>query len=469
MAAVLLTTITATHSVLAQTQTARADAVAEHIETWKGTLNLGVKLDLGLKVYRGNDGTLSAKLDSYTQNALGLPVDFQHNGDQYKFQSKAMDLNYDGKLNADKSVLKGTFKQGEITADLDFEKVELSYEVKLNRPQTPAAPFPYDSSDVKFENKGDAISLSGTLTIPNGTGPFPAAILISGSGPQNRDEELLGHKPFLVIADYLTLNGIAVLRFDDRGVGASTGNFASGTSEDFADDVRSGIEFLKGHAKVDSARIGLIGHSEGGLIAPMVAAEQSDVAFIVLMAGPGVTGARILESQQTAMLRITGESEETVSAFRQVMNSVFPLFESDEEVTADAIDTVRKMALEKIDDEELRKKLDFPLGPSFSTPWMQFFIRHDPFTVLQRVKCPVLAINGSKDMQVLADLNLNEIERALKDGRNKNFKVVRLPNQNHLFQETEGSGTPEDYATIEQTFSPKTLSVISEWISHIEK
>jgi uncharacterized protein len=453
----------------AQTETKPVAPVAKHIETWKGALDLGVKLELGLKVYQETDGKLSAKLDSYTQRALGIPVKFERDGDSYKFSSKALGLSYEASLNAEKSVLKGTFKQGPVTTNLDFEKVDLNYEFKLNRPQTPKAPYPYDSTEVTFENKKDSILLAGTLTTPNRDGKFPVAIMITGSGPQDRDEELLGHRPFLVIADHLTRQGIAVLRFDDRGMGASKGNFATATSMDFAEDVRSAIEFLKDHPKVDSTKIGLIGHSEGGLIAPMVAAHRNDVAFVVMMAGPGVVGAKIIESQQTAMVQAASESPEMVTANRQVITAILDLFKVEGDVTASAINAAAKSVVEKIEDEQLRKKLDFPLGPIFSTPWMQYFIRHDPTADLQRVRCPILAINGVKDMQVLADLNLNAIERALTEGGNKNFKVLRIPNQNHLFQETDGAGTLADYATIEQTFSPKTLIVISDWISAITK
>ncbi|WP_218933773.1 alpha/beta hydrolase family protein [Rubripirellula lacrimiformis] len=454
---------------LAQTDTAQVAPVAEHIETWKGTLNLGAKLELGLKVYRQNDGTLSAKLDSYTQNALGIPVEFSRDGDKYKVSNKALGLEYEAQRSADKSMLKGVFKQGPVTTDLEFEKTDLNYEVKQNRPQTPTTPYPYDSSDVTFENKKHDLSLAGTLTIPRGDGPFAAAILITGSGPQNRDEELLGHRPFLVIADHLTRQGIAVLRFDDRGVGASTGDFSTATSEDFAEDVRSGMDFLKRDPKIDAAKIGLIGHSEGGLIAPMVAAGRDDLAFIVLLAGPGVDGARIIQTQQSAMLQAAGESPEAVTANQQLIAAVLDLMKSDDDVTATAINAACKSVVEEIQDEDLRKKLDVPLGAMFSTPWMQYFIRYDPSTNLQRVQCPVLAVNGTKDMQVLADLNLDAIEGALTKGGNQNFKVVRLPNQNHLFQETDGSGATGDYATIEQTFSPKTLAVISEWIAQMTK
>lgn len=335
--------------------------------------------------------------------------------------------------------------------------------------QAACVPDAYGSSDVTFENKKDALSLAGTLTIPNGDGPFPAAILISGSGPHNRDGESLGHKPFLVIADHLTRLGIAVLRADDRGVGASTGDHASATTADFAEDVRSAIEFLKRYSKVNSAKIGLVGHSEGGLIAPMVAACNNDVAFIVLMAGPGVNGARIIESQQTAMLQAAGESQQMVAANQQILAAVSELFRSDGDVTADAINTACKSVLEKIEDEELRNKLDVPLGSILSSPWMQYFIRYDPSTDLKRVNCPVLAINGTKDTQVLVDLNLNAIEQALTQGGNKNFNIVRLPNQNHSFQETDGFGTMGEHATVEQTISPKTLVVISDWIVRTTK
>lgn len=440
---------------------------AEHIETWKGTLEMGVKLELGLKVYKDNDGTLTATLDSYSQGALGIPVRFERDGNTYKMAHRRMKMRYVATLNDDEDKLVGTFKQAGVEVPLEFEKAELDYKPSVNRPQHPKEPFPYDVTDVSYENSEDSVTLAGTLTVPKGDGPFPVAIMISGSGPQDRDESLLGHKPFLVIADHLTRSGIAVLRFDDRGVAGSTGDFSKATSADFAKDVGAGIDFLKTNPKIDSGKIGLVGHSEGGLIAPIVAAERDDVAFIVLMAGPGVDGARILESQSSAMLEASGESEAMIQANRQIFAVALEVVRSGDQVTAEAIESACRAELEKIEDEKIRETMETnlaALGPMLVSPWMQYFIKYDPAVSLKKVECPVLALNGEKDLQVLVDLNLDAIEKALTDGGNESFSIVRFPNMNHLFQETEGPGLPANYGSIEETFSPKALNAISEWI-----
>ena len=442
--------------------------VPKLIESWKGTLDAGsVKLEMGLQIYKSRDGSLSAKLDSYSQGATGIPVKLKREGDKYVVTHDAMKMRYVAILNKDKSQLEGTFEQAGNEIPLVMEKTVAGYKPEYKRPQIPKGPIPYESSDVTFENPGDKLNLAGTLTTPRGAGPFPAAILISGSGPQDRDESILGHKPFLVIADYLTRQGVAVLRFDDRGVADSTGNFAIATTEDFARDVQSGIDFLKTQKKIDASKIGLVGHSEGGLIAPMVASERDDVAFIVLLAGPGVDGATILVSQTRAMLEAGGADQKTIDANKKVFDALFKLIHSKESVTADEITKVCKDVVDNFPDERTRETMEASLaglGTKYSSPWMMFFIKHDPAEVLARVSCPILAINGEKDLQVLADLNLDAIRQALTDSGHSNFEIVRLPGMNHLFQETDGPGLPGEYAQIEQTFSPKAMEVVGKWL-----
>ena len=440
----------------------------EHIETWKGTLDVGVKLEMGLKVYRQKDGSLTAKLDSYTQNVTGIPIEFEKDGDTYKMSHSGMQMEYEGKLNEEETKLEGTFTQAGREIELNMEKVELNYEAEeKKRPQEPKEPFDYDSTDVTYENEVDALTLAGTLTTPKGDGPFPAAILISGSGSQNRNEELLGHKPFLVIADYLTRNGIAVLRFDDRGVGESTGEFETSNSADFAKDVAAAVDFLKTQTKIDAGKIGLVGHSEGGLIAPMLAANREDVAFIVMMAGPGVDGMEILKSQSQAILQATDETAALLEANMEFYSAIEKLIDAENQLTAESITAASDDVLANIEDEAVREQMQAAVQPTVDTltgPWMNFFIQYDPEPTLKQVKCPVLAINGEKDLQVLVDLNLDAIEKSLQEGGNTNFEIVRMPNMNHLFQETDGDGSPAEYGNIEETFSPKALKVISDWI-----
>ena len=338
------------------------------------------------------------------------------------------------------------------------------------RPQEPKRPYPYSELEVIVDNKEAGVKLSGTLTTPNNGGPFPAVLLISGSGPQDRDESLMGHKPFLVLADHLTRLGVAVLRVDDRGVGRSTGEFLECTSEDFAEDVLACIEFLKGRSAIDPGRIGLIGHSEGGLIAPMVAARSADVAFVVLMAGPGLTGEEIFYLQGASIAKAEGVDDAFTQRNRAAQQRLFAIVkqESDRGI-------IEKKARQEIAalmaamPEAQRKAAE--ASPSFvenqivmlMLPWFRFYLTHDPRTELMKVNCPVLAINGDRDLQVPAAENLSAIAQALKTGGNKDFSTVSLPNLNHLFQ-TSLTGAISQYHKIEETISPAALSTISDWI-----
>jgi uncharacterized protein len=327
------------------------------------------------------------------------------------------------------------------------------------RPQNPKKPYPYHEEEVIFESRESGIKLSGTLTFPESGGPFPAVVLISGSGAQDRNEELMGHKPFLVLSDYLTRHGIAVLRFDDRGVGGSTTGSSGDTTDNFAIDVMGGTSYLKTRKEIDSKNIGLIGHSEGGMIAPLVAAKSSDIAFIVMMAGTGVPGEDILKLQGELIMRANGAPEEMIKENARV-----------QKVMLDIIKTTTDKEIAK---EKIREALS-DLGPgkldaiqtqlyTTMSPWMRFFINFDPKTALEKVKCPVLALNGEKDLQVSPAQNLPEIEKALIAGKNKDYKIIELPGLNHLFQ-TCKTGSVAEYAQIEETISPNVLELITSWI-----
>ena len=272
-------------------------AAAKLAGSWLGPLKVGViELRLVLKISVDDAGKLSAKLDSIDQGAKDIPVDeVSFRDGTLTAEVKLIKGKFVGKLDADQQALVGTWTQGPQSLPLTLKKTE--GDVQLKRPQEPKPPFPYRAVDVQFDNATDHVTLAGTLTVPEGAGPFPAVILITGSGPQDRDEFLLGHRPFLVLADYLTRRGIAVLRYDDRGVAKSTGNFATSTTYDFKRDAAAAVDFLRTRPEIDAKRIGLCGHSEGGMIAPMVASEKPEVAFIVLMAGTGVTGEEILYRQ----------------------------------------------------------------------------------------------------------------------------------------------------------------------------
>ena len=312
---------------------------------------------------------------------------------------------------------------------------------------------------------------NGLMHQPNGR--MLTLLLITGSGPQDRNGAMLGHKPFLVWADYLTRRGIAVLRVDDRGVGGSTGDgsFDKVTSENFAEDVLAGIAFLKTRKEINPKQIGLIGHSEGGITAPLVAAKSKDVAFIVLIAGPGLTAEEGFSNQVAATAKACGTSDEAVAWNRRLMRQMFSILkeEKDNAVADKKIRELRAKMLAEMSEEQ-RKKYGIPQDAMESviklmlTPWFRFYIRYDPRATLKKVRVPVLAITGERDLQVVpAGENLAAIAEALKAGGNKDYTVVELPRLNHLFQTSE-TGSPTEYGRIGETISPAVLELVGDWI-----
>lgn len=443
----------------------------KQVEYWKGTLNYkGTELEMGLKVFQKANGALTATFDSYTQGATDIPTRFKKEGDFYELKIPAAGLTFTGNLDESKQKLSGMIKQRGSEIELVFTRADAKAAPKYKRPQTPTGKVPYDSIDVSYKNSTDDITLAGTLTIPRGNGPFPVAITISGSGGADRDESHFGHKPFHVIADHLARNGIAMLRFDDRGVGKSTGDRSGATSADFARDVEAGIDFLKKQPKIDADRIGLIGHSEGGLIAPMVAQQRDDVHFIVMLAGTGVNGGEILKTQSTAMMKAGGLPDAKLEANRKAHDAILAAYRNNPKMTLEELESAGQLHLDSIDDpsaKELAESSVENLVGILKTPWVKFFVLHEPAETLAKVDCHVLALNGEKDLQVLCDLNLDPIAKALESGPAESYDVISFPNVNHMFQETDGSGSPEDYGKIEQTLSPKVLKKISSWITSV--
>src|SRR5262245_43808841 len=454
--------------VEAQTPTTNVAAAGQNLEgIWEGALDVGVmKLRLALKVTKAADGALAAKLDSLDQGAMDLPVDvISLNDGAVHFEMKRLMAVFDGTLNKEGSEITGQFKQAGASHPLSLKRV--AKPTTLNRPQEPKPPYPYDEEEVSYENKRDGVKLAGTLTLPRGKASSPSVILITGSGPQNRNEELLGHKPFLVLADYLTRRGVAVLRVDDRGVGGSTGAVPNSTSENFAADALAGIEFLKGHKGIDAKRIGLIGHSEGGLIAPLVASQSDDVAFIVLLAGPGLPGEDILLAQAALILKASGAGPEALAKQRATQEMMFAVLKQEKDnATAEKKmrDEFDKQMAGLSEDEKAQAKqtLEAQIKIVLS-PWFRYFLTYDPRPTLAKVKCSVLALNGENDLQVPVTENLREIEATLKAAGNKDVTVMRLPKLNHLFQTSE-TGLPGEYVKIEETFAPVALKTIGDWV-----
>ena len=408
-------------------------------------------------------------MDSPDQGAKGIPTtttSFENS--ILKITIENAKIEYEGALGKD-NIIVGTFKQGGQSFPMNLSKVVIEKE-KLVRPQEPTKPYSYFSEDITFENKKAGIILAGTLTLPKNEGVFPVVILISGSGPQNRDEELLGHKPFLVLSDYLTKNGIAVLRYDDRGTALSKGDFKTATSADFATDVESAITYLKTRKEINKKKIGLMVHSEGGLIAPMVASKSKDVAFIVMLAGTGIQGDQILLLQQRLIGKASEVSDEDLQKNELLNRKAFDIVNksnSIEQLNIDLTNFIKQSLLDNKNAEKLKgmSEDDFVKlqVKQIANPWMQYFIKYNPAPTLEKVKCPVLAINGGKDLQVPPKENLEAIKKALAKGGNKKVTTKEFPNLNHLFQECK-TGSPDEYATIEQTFSPIALTEIFKWI-----
>lgn len=444
----------------------------QHIESWQGTLQAGGReFEFQVRVFRDPGGKLLAKLDSFSENLIGLPIEMTRHEDAFHFEVRLTKATYEGSYNKDKSRVTGHWLQSGGKFPLDFTSIDISKTRQpqpRKRPQHPQPPYPYVSEEVRFENQAADVSLAGTLTYPTGDGPFPAAILITGSGPEDRDETIFEHKPFLVIADDLTRRGIAVLRYDERGVGESTGKFAEATSEDFASDVSAAVDFLKTRTSIDGRRIGLIGHSEGGLIAPLVAVSRSDVAFIVMLAGPGVTGEQIGITQSRAMAAAEGAPKQIIDAQEQLLKTLFTAMKKHD---GQLPDTVRQEALaefrkalppEQTEGVDIAALAEAGLQ-RIENPWFRFFLTYDPAVALRKLKCPVLALNGSTDLQVDAEANLNAIREALAAGGNPDFQVRTLSNLNHMFQTSE-TGKLSEYIELEETFAPVALNAMGEWI-----
>ncbi|EAZ81383.1 alpha/beta hydrolase family protein [Algoriphagus machipongonensis] len=454
--ALLLSTILALHFTQAQDISGQ----------WKGVLKVqGVQLPLVFNIEKTDSGYKST-MDSPQQGAFGIPAtstNFENS--TLTIQITNARIKYEGTLGEDEVVI-GVFDQGGQTYPMNLKKNTEGSD-KPTRPQEPSKPYPYLSEDITFENSSAGIDLAGTLTMPSTGEAFPAVVLISGSGPQDRNEELMGHKPFLVLSDFLTKNGIAVLRFDDRGTGKSTGDFSAAITQDFATDVEAAVNYLKTRSEINADKIGLIGHSEGGMIAPIVAVNTDDVDFIVLLAGTGIPGDQLLLLQQRLLGKASGMSDSQLEENDVISKKAFEIVKTSENPKRDLtdlmIDVFRNLPQDKIPQGMTEADFVNAQVNQMSNPWMMNFIQYDPAPTLQKVSCPVLAINGSKDLQVAPKENLEAIESAVLAGGNKEITIKELPGLNHLFQEST-TGAPSEYGAIEQTISPIALDEILNWI-----
>ncbi|HVG43476.1 MAG TPA: alpha/beta fold hydrolase [Longimicrobium sp.] len=451
----------------AAAQRTAADSAQRFVGDWQGPLRVsGIALRLGFTFTRDSAGGLAGTLTSIDQGGVKLPITVSVRGDSIRVESAPARASFTGRLVAADSI-DGAWSQGGASFPLGLKRVA---QVSVaRRPQEPKPPFPYREEEVSFASAA-GVRLAGTLTLPQGTGPFPAVVLVSGSGPQDRDEEILGHRPFAVLADHLTRQGIAVLRYDDRGVAKSTGSFVDATSGDFADDALAAVRYLGTRREVAPRKIGIAGHSEGGMIAPMVAVRAPEVAFLVLLAGTGLPGDSILKMQGRLIARSAGTPAEVIELSGRTRSRMFAAIAEGGD-TAAVRARLRRIGgemLAQLTDEQRRAAqltpatMEANIG-QLSTPWFRYFLAYDPRPTLRRVRVPVLALNGSLDLQVPPKENLAAIAAALREGGNRDVRTIELPGLNHLFQTTT-TGAPTEYAQIEETMSPAVLNAVSTWI-----
>ena len=431
---------------------------------WHGKLSLPTgSLTIVFHISQTEQDVYVTTLDSPDQGANGIKTQTtSFNDSTLIIQIPVIHASYKGKLNSDNTI-NGTFTQG-MPLPLNLKKGEAS---RPKRPQEPQPPFPYRSEEVTVRNERDGINLAGTLTLPEKGTKFPAVVMVTGSGAQNRDEEIMGHKPFFVIADYLTRNGIAVLRCDDRGTAASQGTHATATNEDFATDTEAMVNYLRSRKEINAKKIGIIGHSAGGIIAFIVAKKDPSIAFVVSLAGAGVRGDSLMLKQVELISKSQGMPDAVWQGMKPSIRNRYAILQQTDKTPEELqkelyADVTKTMSPEQLKDLNTIQQLSAQIS-SMTSPWYLHFMRYDPAQDLKKLKCPVLALNGEKDIQVDAAMNLTAIQERVTGNGNKNVTVKAYPNLNHLFQTCE-KGTLAEYGQLEETINPEVLKDIIEWI-----
>lgn len=437
----------------------------------KGTINAGpdhIEIIVIVEIEKGEFVAGLYIPDQFAYNLRASKVGFKSDSITIKFPRLA---DYEGVWFDSLQGYKGFWKQGNQSFPTDLMQISKSDVNFLERPQTPKGPFGYISKEISVENvKGNSI-LAGTLTLPDTVGCYPLVIMVTGSGAQNRDEEIAGHKPFLIIADYFAKNGIAVFRYDDRGFAQSKGNLATSTTADFVTDAIAVVRYFNNYPNICSDKIGVIGHSEGGIIAMMLAAKYpKEISFIISMAGPGVPMKQLLVKQMKDISATQGIDAETVEILSEMQAKVLNIPEKAKN-QADLRALVTELYDEYGQKFSEEKRNEYKLNANginiavmqFSNPWMKYFLTIEPEKYIKKIKCPVLAINGSKDMQVNADSNLEAIEKYLSGGKCKYYEIQKLEGLNHLFQKAE-TGSADEYFLIQQTISEDVLVLMKDFI-----
>lgn len=424
--------------------------------TWNGNIEIPNNcLPLILHITNENN-QLKASFDSPNQGAFGIEIpEVKFEEKQLTFKFTAMTISYTGTLN--NQTITGKFTQGGQSFPLNLTKGTYVQ----NRPQEPQPPFNYKVENVQFENKKAGIKLAGTLTTPNQKEKYPAVILVSGSGANDRNEELFNHKPFLVLADYLTKNGYAVLRYDKRGVAASEGDFSEATISDFTEDAEAALDFLRSQKNIDVSKMGILGHSEGGIVAQKIAAKNKNIAFIISMAGPGIDTDQLMLIQKSTIEKQMGVPEITLKMNEKLFGSIYKILKKDisaSEAENEIIELIGKNPMYKFAPKEQTKQL----SDLAHSAWFREFISYEPYENLGKINSKVLVINGDKDVQVTATENIEGWKKGLIHNKKASFKIY--PNLNHLFQEAQ-TGMPNEYGKIETTIEPYVLEDMVNWLN----
>jgi len=445
--------------------------------TWYGALDVrGKSLPVVFHISKTGDN-YQTTMDIPDQMANGLPFDSTAmTGNKVHMVATKFGMSFTGTYMPDSNKINGLMSQGPNSSVLSLttSKPEVTAAIPNPRPQDPVT-YPYKREEVSFTNTKASVRLAGTLTMPENGKATKIVVMITGSGPQNRDEEVVqfNHRPFLVWSDWLTRNGIAVLRYDDRGIGASTGVFGTSTSEDFSGDVEAAISYIQSRDDLKNLSIGLIGHSEGGMIAPMVASHNSAVKFIVLLAGPGLPVSQLMMQQSKDQMRLSGAPDSAIAKSMELNKKMYATINASKNLSstelAKKLDTIMRAELKQLPEAALGgQSEDEMVKTSIATltsPWYRYFIAFDPAVYLSHTKCPVLAMNGTLDMQVGSD-NLKAIKENLQKAGNKNVQIVPLDGLNHLFQKAT-TGSVAEYGQITETVNPIALKTVTEWINKL--
>jgi len=441
---------------------AAATAMSKAEGTWQGAIEVSnMRMRLQLHIAHDEKGQLIASVDSLDQGVQGIPASqVTEKNSQLQFEMPAFQALYHGALNVAKNEIAGEWLQNDNAEKLVFHRSDKPLE--LRRPQNPSKPYPYTEEEVSVSAVGGA-TLAGTLTLPRGAGPFPAIVLVGGSGPADRDETVAGHKPFLVLADYLTRKGFAVLRYDKRGIAQSTGSYDNATMQQLAGDVQSVADYLKSRKEVDPKRLGILGHSEGGLLAALVTKNSADVKWLILLATPASNGERTLLRQSELIARTGGLPEDQIVRSQQFDRMAYAVVR--QEKSPAAVET-------KLSELVKKSGLDASMPPAalqaqfrlMTAPWFRDFLDFEPQPILEQLQCPVLAINGDRDLQVDADDSVPLLRQAYEKSGNKDFTVIEIEGVNHLFQKAQ-SGSPSLYGAIDETIAPEVLNAIGDWLA----